>query len=175
MSKRKAIWSIVIAALLFGGAAIIWFGFKKPGSIQDKDLIEASRSGDYEGAKRALEAGANVNFREGKAFFDGAKASFESGYTALHYAAERGNTKIVQLLVENGADINAKNDFGNTPLLLAINFSMKDTVVYLLANGADVNVRNKDGAGAIAHADKRLASPLTLEILKIVKDAGAKP
>ena len=39
--------------------------------------------------------------------------------TALHGAAERGFTPLVKLLVENGADLQAKDANGRTPLNLA--------------------------------------------------------
>jgi len=36
--------------------------------------------------------------------------------SALHLAAQKGFTDIVKLLIESGADVNAKNDYGLTPL-----------------------------------------------------------
>ena len=40
--------------------------------------------------------------------------------TALHAAAERGNLKMVEILVSRGAEINALNERGETPLDLAL-------------------------------------------------------
>ncbi len=57
---------------------------------------------------------------------------------------------IAQLLLENGADVNAKNDTGWTPLLLLcrnneIN-NLEDIVKFFVENGADViNAKNKNG------------------------------
>ena len=39
-----------------------------------------------------------------------------NGTTPLHHASSIGNTEVVQLLIDNGANINAKNNFGSTPL-----------------------------------------------------------
>jgi ankyrin repeat protein len=39
-----------------------------------------------------------------------------NGKTVLHYACYNGNIEIVKLLIEAGADINAKDIYGNTPL-----------------------------------------------------------
>ncbi len=48
------------------------------------------------------------------------KATNEEGWTALHYAAEAGNVKIVKALLDKGADVNAKTmRFNETPLMLA--------------------------------------------------------
>jgi hypothetical protein len=40
----------------------------------------------------------------------------ESGSTALHYAVQRGDVDIVNLLLEHGADPSIKNDLGKTPV-----------------------------------------------------------
>lgn len=40
-------------------------------------------------------------------------------WTALHYAAENGNIEIAQKLLEAGADIDARNKKGETPIMLA--------------------------------------------------------
>jgi hypothetical protein len=47
------------------------------------------------------------------------------GYTALHWAAIEGHQGVVELLLQNGADINEKNNSGNTALDLANN-AIKD-------------------------------------------------
>ncbi|MBE6419675.1 MAG: hypothetical protein E7031_06030 [Akkermansiaceae bacterium] len=41
------------------------------------------------------------------------------GWTALHHAAFRGTAEMVALLCELGADVNARTNFGHTPLMLA--------------------------------------------------------
>jgi ankyrin repeat protein len=51
--------------------------------------------------------------------------------TALHYAANAGHVRVVELLVGHGARIDAKDDLGCTPLDLA-NAGRKATVVELL-------------------------------------------
>ena len=47
---------------------------------------------------------------------------FTNGYTALHWAAKRGNLDLVKLLVGNyEVDVNAKTHGGYTPLHLGTN------------------------------------------------------
>ena len=39
-----------------------------------------------------------------------------NGYSALHLAAARGHTKVAKFLIEQGAELNCKDEFGKTPL-----------------------------------------------------------
>ena len=40
----------------------------------------------------------------------------KNGNTPLHLSTARGQVEVAQLLIENGADVNAQNDEGSTPL-----------------------------------------------------------
>ena len=42
------------------------------------------------------------------------------GFTALHVASNRGLLRITAALVESGADLNCKDEEGDTPLLAAL-------------------------------------------------------
>lgn len=63
-----------------------------------------------------------------------------------------GNCEIAQLLIDNGADVNAVFGDGVTALRMAIFNRNKDLVRLLIANGADVNAIDKYGDTAIAAA-----------------------
>ena len=67
--------------------------------------------------------------------------------TPLHYAAERGALKTMEILLSKGADISAKNKSGETPLHRAFYAEVKNpkVVTYLLEKGADVNTQNSSG------------------------------
>lgn len=77
-----------------------------------KSLIEAARRGDAEQVRTILQDRSElINKKD------------DEGATALHYAAFGGHRDIVRLLVENGADINARdNQFGATPAGWAIEY-----------------------------------------------------
>jgi ankyrin repeat protein len=62
---------------------------------------------------------------------------------ALHWAAENGLIELAALLVEQGADPEETDHFGNTALHLALKYP--DLIELLLQNGADVNARNALG------------------------------
>ena len=64
---------------------------------------------------------------------------------ALFKAATEGNIKGIKQLIADGADVNAKNRDGTTPLQTAAIRGHKEFLELLIANGADVNAKNEDG------------------------------
>ena len=101
------------------------------------DIWEAARDGKIEAVKQHLEAGTDVNAKDD-----------EWGMTPLFMAAGIGHKKIVELLLANGAEVNAKNDGGVTPLHNAAIQGHKEIVELLIAKGADVNAKNQWGRAA---------------------------
>ena len=63
-------------------------------------------------------------------------------------------TNTAEVLLKNGADVNAKNKDGDTPLHHAARNSNYNTVEVLLKNGADVNAKNKNGDTPLHWAEK---------------------
>jgi ankyrin repeat protein len=70
----------------------------------------------------------------------------------LLVAAAAGRTDNVRLLLDKGADVNARTDNGQTSLMLAAKSAKKDTVKLLLEKGADANVRDQTGNRALEYA-----------------------
>lgn len=64
---------------------------------------------------------------------------------ALHHAAARGHVKIVQKLVECGADINIGDADSRTPLHWAATNGWVAVAEYLLKHGAAINLAQRDG------------------------------
>lgn len=56
--------------------------------------------------------------------------------TPLMYAAMAGNTEAIRILVDGGAELNTKNDAGNTALMLACRKSWREAADLLAASGA---------------------------------------
>ncbi|KAL3862043.1 hypothetical protein ACJMK2_008040 [Sinanodonta woodiana] len=83
-----------------------------------------------------------------------------SGRTALHVAACHGNEHVVRLLLENGADINARDKNDNTPLHWC---GHSECISILAKYGADFAVRNKIGATAKDMAIRRGVSPEVID------------
>ena len=73
----------------------------------------------------------------------GPKARDARGNSPLMYAAALGTPDVLRLLLDAGADPNAANEMGATPLMWCAGDAAK--VKLLLAKGAKVNVRSKLG------------------------------
>lgn len=99
----------------------------------------------------------------------------EDGYTALHLAAEAGLEKIIKLLLERGANVNAQTLSKDTPLTLSLVRMRMDVTRLLLSMNADPNIRNSTG-GAALHVLKCVGPcPCPGESICGLLESGADP
>lgn len=70
------------------------------------------------------------------------------GVTPLHYACYFGNKRVIDLLLNLGADIDAKDDEGNSCLHFAINSSCIATIKKLIIRGVDKSIKRNDNLTA---------------------------
>ena len=75
---------------------------------------ERNKSKNMAMVKLLIEAGANVNDKDGY------------GRTALIYAAKKNSVDLVKILIEAGADVNVKDGYGNTALYYALKSDVKE-------------------------------------------------
>jgi ankyrin repeat protein len=82
--------------------------------------------------------------------------------TPLHYAMHDGDqefhedvSRCAELLLERGADIEAQNSRGSTPLHLAASKMSENTVRLLIKNGANINLQNNKAQTALHKASRR--------------------
>jgi ankyrin repeat protein len=87
-------------------------------------------------------------------------AKDSQGSSPLMLVSLRPNHDLIKQFLERGADINAQNNFGHTPLMYSLNFihieGQIETVKLLLENGADVNLKDDKGRGVIGLFENRL-------------------
>jgi uncharacterized protein len=89
------------------------------------------------------------------------------GWTPLHYAASGPEPKVVELLLDRGAPIDARSPNGTTPLMMAARYGAIDAADLLARRGANRSLRNDRGLTAVEFATtagrdelaQRLAKP----------------
>ena len=64
-------------------------------------------------------------------------------------SGEGGHKLLVELLLDNGANVDERDKFGMTPLMRAAQHGRTDVVNFLLDNDADVNAINNYGWNAL--------------------------
>jgi N-acyl-D-amino-acid deacylase len=106
-------------------------------------LSEATILGNVENVRLLLKAGARTEMR-----------TSSGKYTPLMFAAFRNDPKLVQMLLDAGAEVNARDAVGSTVLMWAAYSDKTDTRVIeiLLKAGADVNARNDRRESAMTWA-----------------------
>ena len=88
----------------------------------------------------------------------------------IREAARQGNIEAVKQYLADGVDVNAKDDWGKTPLHYATANDQKETVELLIAEGAEVNVMSNKGQTPL---DWAINSKVT-EIVELLRKHGAK-
>lgn len=79
----------------------------------------------------------------------------QTGWTALHYAAVKGNTDIVKYLLSEGASPNALSPNGTTALMMAMSNNHEEVVQLLLNAGANPYVVDANANTAISEGTDR--------------------
>ena len=132
-----------------------------------QNLSEAAFIGDIAAMKQGLAGGADPNAKDP-----------QSGNTLLAASALMGHTEIVTLLLEYGADVNARSRDDGTALHAAAFLGRTETVKLLLEKGADTTLRNNMGGTAIAGAKldwgfaKSIIAMLQIEVDEAKVKAG---
>lgn len=80
--------------------------------------------------------------------------------TALHAAVARRDSQIVKMLIERGADVNARQQAGFTPLHAAAQHGEMDIVRALVAAGAEVGTKSDEGRTAADYAREKGHEPV---------------
>ena len=73
----------------------------------------------------------------------------QDGTTPLHWAAHNNDLPLVQKLIREGANVNARNDYGATPMSEAALTGNAALIEALIKGGAHVESSNADGQAAL--------------------------
>jgi ankyrin repeat protein len=115
----------------------------------EADLLSSCAAGDCGAVARALRTEPSL-----------VSTTLADGTSPLHLAAAFGDVALSQLLMDHGANVDAVDSNGETPLLAA----RENTVAgVLISAGADVNVANNDGETPLFHACDAERAEMLLE------------
>jgi len=126
----------------------------------EEDLVFCSALGDVEGVQRAVDRGVNVN-------------GWFEGLTALMRAASKGHSEVVKILLDAGADPNARSrdEDETTSLIWSSNHGFLEVVRLLLDAGARIADEDSEGDTALIKACKgRAGTP----VVKLLLDKGSE-
>ena len=144
--------------------------------------LDASLSGNVSERKAAcaallLQNGASEpqdekwHYITGPLRFKDYEQRFNSGATALHFAAERNHEGMLRYLIEKGVTVDVRDQPGNTPLHVAVRKGYKTLASILIDNGANINSRDYSGNTPIHEA---VAAPEGMKLVELLIDNGAE-
>ena len=143
----------LVFAIRSGAPKTVAYLLKQPGiqidatnMADETALMLAANANDLASANLLIEAGASVN---------------RPKWTPLHYAASKGHTAMMRLLIENDAYVDAESPNGTTPLMMAAYYASPNAVKLMLEEGSDPLLKNQDGQSALDMAlvkDKKLSA-----------------
>jgi Ankyrin repeats (3 copies) len=107
-------------------------------------LMCAARDGSSEGAELLLERGADPNAK--------GKVQLTSLHDAGIFGSEQEGIDTTDVLLKSGADLEARDSGGNTPLMRALALGRLHVVRHLLQRGSAVDVKNNHGKTALMRA-----------------------
>jgi ankyrin repeat protein len=156
--------SPLVQAIKHNNYEIVVFLISKGADVnrehQNKEtpLHFAASAEDTRILRRLIEAGAAVNKPD------------ELGYTPLHRATRQKEK--IEILLAHGANINAVNTRGLTPLMIAVSnpSCTRETVQTLLAGRPNINATDPSRQSALILAAKNTSRP---EIITLLLNAGA--
>ena len=108
---------------------------------------------------------------------DSAKAKEQSPKppgVSLHVASLQGNIDAVRQHIKADSDLNKKDAYGSSPLIIAITFGKTEVAKALIEAGADMNVRNNEGATPLHLAAFFCRTEIVRALLDKSADKNAK-
>jgi ankyrin repeat protein len=126
--------------------------------------MKLCRSGPTQEVEAAIKSGADVNPKLGD--------ELDDPFPPLVAAVYNPDLDVIKVLLKNGADINASNNYGYTALMKAADSDKTEAVRLLLENGGDAGGYSNWGLTVLMYA---MDSSPNLEIVALLLDNGADP
>ncbi|EHK45733.1 hypothetical protein TRIATDRAFT_317874 [Trichoderma atroviride IMI 206040] len=105
-----------------------------------------------------------------KAGSDTEACGWRDDMTPLLEAATSGYKHLIDMLLEKGADIEAMNKLGRTPLICAMRYDHVDVALQLIEKGSNIEAMDKEGQTPLMWAIRRR----NLGLVKLLLSQGAK-
>jgi ankyrin repeat protein len=166
-----AVGCVAVLALCCAGSAcwVIFLGIQP--TSKARALDDALVAQDIDRVVRLLKDGASVHTR----CLDGSDIT-EYWRLPVHVAAESGNAPMLRVLLDSGADPNASNSQGYTPLMAIVNADNRsghrDCIRLLLERGAKINQQRNEDGGTVLHLAYRYGD---MAMANFLIEYGADP
>jgi len=129
--------------------------------IQQKQIIKAAKAGNAADVRSLLEADRSL-----------ANSRDSDASTPLHCAAWKGHVEVAAVLLDFGADIQARNEnghWGDTPLHAAAHGNQRAVAELLIQRGADIHALNSGGRTPLRETEAHKATA----VANLLKKHGA--
>ena len=126
-----------------------------------EEYLDAAYANDHVTIKLALTQGMDI------------ESADDEGWTALCWAVNQGHFETTKVLVEHEANVNHKDNEGESVLMIAIQAEEVDLdlIKYLLDNGADIDAQDNIGWSALSHS----VNMDDIEVSRFLLENGADP
>lgn len=136
------------------------------GSVAEEDIYQAVKSGDAAAVTKLLQQNkAAVNARDTTPV--PVTVTIGKEWTPLHWAAFTGHADVAEVLIKNGADVNARDAFGYTPLHFAMS---RQVAAVLVEHGAKTSAQSNSNGWTPLH---RAAFASNKDVVQYLISEGA--
>lgn len=139
--------------------------FMSPSFAFAAEIHKAAGSGDLAKVRELLDENPELlNLRDNTRW----------GEMPIHYAAVSGQIEVVKYLLSRGADINSRDNYNNTPLIMTSNHWHNNLTKYLIEKGADVNAKGDDDETLLLRVTRTTNYSIVEYIVKKGADVNVK-
>lgn len=182
-NRKKAIMTMVVlfTGLMFGGCAPSFTPELRRALVNGKVTALRSILQEHPELVNARDEGGRTPLHEAMAPFPGGRSASYiepseveiDGEMKLHKVF-RPQPESVKVLIEEGANVDARNKYGQTALHMAADYGQIELAELLVKNGANVNVRDRDGVTPLYYTMKlREPTDEHRDVAKLLIESGA--